>query len=370
MKLEEYIRQLSEACASPRKAVEAAAEKSGKKLVGWVAPYAPEEIIYAAGAIPVGLWGGSVELQNARTYLPPFACSIMQSILEYETNGTYDCLGAVLIPAPCDTLKCIGQKWKGKCPAVPFVHPQHRKSEASLEFLAGQYRMIRSRLEEILGVTITNEALADAISFYNKYRSAMREFTKVAAKYPQTITPVVRHNIIKASYFMDKADYLPIIQGITKELRKLKPEEWDGKRVVVTGITMEPDELLAIFDQFGINVAADDLAHESRQFSTDVPFAADPIYALAEQWRAHTCSLAFDPYKSRIDSIVEMARAKKADGVVIALMKFCDPEEYDVPILLDACKAAKIPCLTIEIDQQSTSLEQIRTRLQSFAENI
>ena len=68
--------------------------------------------------------------------------------------------------------------------------------------------------------------------------------------------------------------------------------------------------------------------------------------------------------------LVEMVRAKKADGLILALMKFCDPEEYDVPIIMETCKEAGIPFLTIEIDQQSTSYEQIRTRIQSFTEQL
>ena len=85
-------------------------------------PYAPEEIIYAFDCIPVGLWGGKIELLKARTYLSAFACSIMQSVMEFEVKGTYDFLEAVLIPAVCDTLKCFGQKWKGICPVIPFVY--------------------------------------------------------------------------------------------------------------------------------------------------------------------------------------------------------------------------------------------------------
>lgn len=77
-----------------------------------------------------------------------------------------------------------------------------------------------------------------------------------------------------------------------------------------------------------------------------------------------------DPYKERIEMLVEMVRATDADGLVVALMKFCDPEEYDVPIIMDACKKAGIPMLIIEIDQQARAYEQIRTRLQSFAENL
>ena len=51
-------------------------------------------------------------------------------------------------------------------------------------------------------------------------------------------------------------------------------------------------------------------------------------------------------------------------------MKFCDPEEYDVPILMEAFKEARIPLLVVEIDQQTRAYEQIMTRIQSFAETL
>ena len=51
-------------------------------------------------------------------------------------------------------------------------------------------------------------------------------------------------------------------------------------------------------------------------------------------------------------------------------MKFCDPKEYDVPIIMEACEKAGLRLLTIEIDQQAHSFEQIRTRVQSFVESM
>ena len=369
--LEKNINRLVLAADDPKKTIEETCRGSGKRAVGWVAPYAPQELIEAAGCIPVGLWGGQAELKRARTYLPPFACSIMQSIMEYETDGTYDILSAVLIPAVCDTLKCFGQKWKGTCPAIPFVHPQNRRDDHSVAFLTSEYQMIRKKLEEILQVEITDQKISESIILYNEYRSVMREFTGLAADYPLTITPTVRHKIIKAGYFMEKAEYIAIMKQINSGLRLRKPESSEDRKVVVTGLTLEPDGLLEIFEQFHLQICADDLAQESRQFRTDVPWFGTPVESLAKQWQNHSgCSLAFDPYKSRIQMLVDMVRAKKADGLILALMKFCDPEEYDVPIIMETCKEAGIPFLTIEIDQQSTSYEQIRTRIQSFTEQL
>lgn len=108
--LEKNINRLVLAADDPKKTIEETCRGSGKRAVGWVAPYAPQELIEAAGCIPVGLWGGQAELKRARTYLPPFACSIMQSIMEYETDGTYDILSAVLIPGCLRHLKMFWTK--------------------------------------------------------------------------------------------------------------------------------------------------------------------------------------------------------------------------------------------------------------------
>ena len=52
------------------------------------------------------------------------------------------------------------------------------------------------------------------------------------------------------------------------------------------------------------------------------------------------------------------------------MMKFCDPEEFDYPIYKKELDDAGIPILYLEVDQQIDSFEQLRTRIQSYAEMI
>lgn len=68
--------------------------------------------------------------------------------------------------------------------------------------------------------------------------------------------------------------------------------------------------------------------------------------------------------------LIDMAEECGADGIVVLMMKFCDPEEYDYPIYKEEVEAASVPMLYLEIDQQLTSFEQIRTRVQSFTEML
>lgn len=144
----------------------------------------------------------------------------------------------------------------------------------------------------------------------------------------------------------------------------------ERQKVILTGITAEPDEFLQILKDFGIAVVADDLAQESRQFRVDVPTeGGEPLYRLAKQWQdMYGCSLATDRSKGRIQMLVDMAKETNADAVIYCQMKFCDPEEFDYPLIYNKLEEEGIRNLMVEIDQQASSFEQIRTRIQSFVE--
>ena len=52
------------------------------------------------------------------------------------------------------------------------------------------------------------------------------------------------------------------------------------------------------------------------------------------------------------------------------MMKFCDPDEFDYPIIKKELDEAGVQQLYVEIEQQMDSVEQLRTRIQSFAEML
>lgn len=356
----------------PRKAMADHLAETGKGAIGMMPIYAPEELVHATGFLPVGLWGGSRPVTKARTYLPPFACSVMQQVMELECEGAYDDLAAVVFSVPCDTLKCMSQKWKGTSPVLVFTHPQNRGLEAANRFLEREYAILKEKLEDITGVKITNAALERSIQIYNENRAAMREFSALAARCPQVISAVDRHAVFKARLFMEKSRHTALVRALMEAVRAAEPQPWTGKKVVVTGILLEPNGLLEIFDRLGLAIVADDLAQESRQIRVDVPDGDEaPLYRLAKVWQnMYGCSVATDPQKQRGPMLLDMVRKTGADAVVVAMMKFCDPEEWDYPICYKQFEAQGVRSLMIEVDQESTSFEQIHTRLQSLVETL
>lgn len=372
--LHDEIAYLQHVSRKPRLMLNIYMEK-GQKIVGCFPPYAPEELVHASGLLPMGLWGGYTELKLAKSYLPPFACPIMQANMEFALNGKYSGLQAVIIPAICDTLRCMTQNWRfgvPRIPMIPIVYPQNRTSAASIDYLISEYEHALVMLSTITGKMMTEQALCRTIEIYNEHNAVMREFSALAAKHLDIITPTVRHGIMKSAFFMDKSDHTASVKKINAGLKALPEHKFSGKRVILAGISSEPKELLEILEENGIAVVGDDLAQESRQYRTDTPLTGGgALKRLALQWKSRTCcSLIHELGKPRGTYLSELCRERQADGVINCLMKFCDPEEYDQPWLEADLRQAGYPCLTIEVDPLNKSFEQLRTRIQTFAEML
>ena len=96
----------SEVAAHPGKELEKHLA-AGKRVIG-VGPYhVPEELVYAAGAVPFGVWGMVGPASEAKKYFPPFYCSICQMTLEMGMTGVLDKLSGMMITGLCDTLRAV-----------------------------------------------------------------------------------------------------------------------------------------------------------------------------------------------------------------------------------------------------------------------
>jgi benzoyl-CoA reductase/2-hydroxyglutaryl-CoA dehydratase subunit BcrC/BadD/HgdB len=199
----------------------------------------------------------------------------------------------------------------------------------------------------------------------------MRRFDESAAQHTATITPRVRHYVIKAAQFMDKAAHASAVTSLTDELAALPEEPGKGGRAIFAGITAEPEGLLEVLAENGLAIVGDDLAQESRQFRTLARKEGSALEKMAGLFLdLKGCSLLYEPAKTRGRMLAELAKKRKADVVVFCMLKFCDPEEYDYPVCRLDLDAAGVKHLYIEVDQQMESFEQIRTRIQSFMENL
>lgn len=376
MSTEVLLNEFKECSEHPYRVI-SAYKQEGKKVIGVLPYFAPVELVVAAGMVPMGIWGSNKKtIAQAKEYCATFYCTIAQLALEMLLDGTLDQLDGIITPTICDTLRPMSQNFRvameGKLPCIFLAHPQNRKPAFGLQFTVDQYMHVKSELEKISGNTITDEALRDAIKVMNRSRKARREFVKLAGQHPEAISAVERSAVLRSAWFMEPAVHAQKLEELNEELSKLPASNWKGRKVVTSGIICDNPKLLQIFDDNNIAIAADDVAQETRAFRVDASEEGDPMMALAQQFADQDYDvLLYDEHSNknrRADYVVQMVKESGAQGLVLFMQQFCDPEEMEYPYLKKALDDAAIPHIKLGVDQQMRDFGQASTAIQAFAD--
>ncbi len=376
MSIELMMKEFQDIAYNPNKQL-ADFKAQGKKVIGVLPYYAPEELVYAAGMVPMGMWGSNKKtISRAKEYCATFYCTIAQLALEMLLDGTMDQLDGLITPTICDTLRPMSQNFRvsigDKIPTIFLAHPQNRFAPWGLQFCIDQYTNVRKMLDKISGREMTDEDIRNAIKVYNASRAARREFVKLASEHCDVVTPTLRSAVLKASWFMLKDEYTAKLVALNEELKKLPAANWKGVKVVTSGIICDNPKLLAIFEENNIAIAADDVAHETRSFRVDAAEDGDPMMALAKQFANIDYDvLLYDPASSsnrRGEFVADLVKESGAQGLILFMQQFCDPEEMEYPYLKKALDAAGIPHIKLGVDQQMRDFGQASTAIQAFAD--
>ena len=140
-----------------------------------------------------------------------------------------------------------------------------------------------------------------------------------------------------------------------------------GVKLVLDGHVVEPLDLLDLIEEAGGYVVGDDLTVGSRCIAEDISLDGDPLQAIIDQHiSSPPYSGYFDPRVDRGQYLLNLVEKAGAEGVIFLILYQCDPYVYDYPDLKKALNKAGIPNLMIQTEISTTSLAQIRTRLQAF----
>ena len=376
MSIETMVQEFAQIAANPKGQLKKY-KAAGYKCIGVLPYYAPEELVYAAGMVPLGMWGSNKKtISKAKEYCATFYCTIAQLDLEMLLDGTCDELDGVITPAICDTLRPMTQNirvaMEGKLPTIFLAHPQYRRPEFGLEFCRAQYTHVKTELEKIRGSQITDDELREAIRVYNRSRKARREFVKLASEHCDVIDPIMRSAVLKSAFFMRKCEHTEKLEALNAELAKLPAAKWNGVKIVTSGIVVDSPALLKVLKDNHVAIAADDVAHESRGIRVDADETGDPMAALCKQFAEQDYDvLLYDEESSqnrRGEFVAKLVKDSGAQGLVLFMQQFCDPEEMEYPYLKKALDAHKIPFIKLGVDQQMRDFGQAATAIQAFVD--
>jgi len=97
----------------------------------------------------------------------------------------------------------------------------------------------------------------------------------------------------------------------------------------------------------------------------------DPFEVLAADYFAMPpCTTKGSPLDERVDDLLKKIEESGAKGVIFYMVKFCEPELFDVPQMVAAVKAAGVATLIIDVDLNQGLSGQLATRVEAFVEMI
>lgn len=370
---------LAAAAADPVTYAESWKARTGRSVIGSFPMNFPSELTHATGALPVVIQESRTAITEGRSLLPEFYCGYTRSLADQAATGELDVFDAFVLADHCVQLLGAVDVIRWAKPQIPTHFAQFISSMDdpwSQGQVIDKIGSLRAEVEEIVGTTVTPEALAVSIRLFNENRRLLREFYELRRSGRVRITASQMQTLVKSSMVMDIEEHSALLRSI---LGALVPEEYAPDalvRIHLSGHFCAPPrpELLDVIEECGALVVNDDLYHGWRYISTDVPEDVDPFDALALWYLDRNISA---PCGTRVQRnvdwdtyLIASLEDSASDGVITLMAKFCEPLMLYYPELKKALDGHDIPVLLIETEHEGLAEESIRTRVETFVERL
>ncbi|NLN86777.1 MAG: 2-hydroxyacyl-CoA dehydratase [Syntrophomonadaceae bacterium] len=354
------------------------AKDQGGKVVGIYCTFCPQELILAAGAIPVGLCGMSeTPIAAAEETLPRNLCPLIKSSYGFaatETCPFFFFSDLIVGETTCDGKKKMFELMEDLKPVHVMQLPHLNNSQASLELWVGEVRRLKDRLEEELQVNISDQDIWEAIEVINQEKRAIKAMFDLNRADPPLLSGM---EILTAawsrSFSSDKGEMINNLNGLVEEVAH-KPKNGRAKapRVLLTGcpVGLGTEKVVRLTEELGAYVVAMEncSGYKTLELQTDTE-GTDPIVALAEKYLSIPCS-CMSPNPARLELLESMIEDFRADAVIDLTWQACHTyniEAYEVGKLV---KSKELPYLHLESDYSNSDLESLKVRIEAMLEMV
>jgi benzoyl-CoA reductase subunit C len=343
-------------------------KRTGGKVLGYYEPYMPEEIVYAAGALPVRLLSRH-EPDDATDRQMYGNCACSRDILNQFIKGRYDYIDGLINAEGCQWMLNAFQTTLNNKPEL-FNHyvfvPDYVDGKTSKDVMCSELNVFKKAMEKWTGKPIADGDLDRAIEVYNVNRRLMRQVYELRRADNPVILGSEAMEMVLASQVMDKAEMNELLKDAIVKLAKRKPRRDTGVRLMLIGSPTSDAALEELVESLGANVVIDELCTGSCYFWNEVIPQADRLLAISLRYlgRPH-CALKDNNWRRRPAHIYQLYEDYQAHGVIIAKQIYCHPHGTDNPLIWKVLRERNMPFHYFERD---TTLphEETRLRLEAF----
>ena len=355
-----------------------------QKTIGTYCVMAPQELIYAAGAVPVKLCSGNYTAFFVGDDIAPRdACPLVKAVTGFKHTGlmpVYEDCSLMIVPVTCDCKKKIAGMLSDKCEVMTMHIPTSKGDDDIDEFVSQLYDMA-ARIEDITGTQITYDSLAEAFQTTGKAQYELSEFIHLKKENPYLIRGTHAMTIMNASAYMPAEQWSDALHEVNISLKNraknsLFVTNKKLPRILLTGspIVFPNMKIPLLIEEMGGIVAGDETCMGERGLY-DPPVITDNgfdgmIRALANRSLRPCPCPTFADNTQRIYRLKQLIRDNQIQGVIYHVLRGCLVYDFEYKRIEEELGQLGIPVIRLESDYNEEDIEQLRIRIEAFIELI
>jgi benzoyl-CoA reductase subunit C len=351
------------------------AHAQGKKIIGYIYTYVPQELIHAAGAWPIQLTEDEqTHGVSMPRHFPDYVCDYLETILNEGLRGTYDYLDGLIVPHACESLRGFFGMWRLNIstPLTYVFSPPNKINPDAQEYLFQEFMHLKSVMESFISTSITASDLEKSIGIYNEIRALIRTLYSLRTKDQPAVSGSEVFSILRAGLILPPEDFLARLKAFVDQLN-MRPNLPAGKhRIMIQALAFEECitsafNLIKMVEDLGGQVVTDDLNQGMRWVTAPLSLQGDPFASLARYYLEQVIGAYLRPAAQRTDSLLQAANQAQVDGVIVCTTKYCDPYSFELPYLEKEFGDKDLPVLFLETSL-SMPFAQQKNRVEAFLE--
>jgi bzd-type benzoyl-CoA reductase N subunit len=347
---------------------------TGCPVIGTLCSYAPEEIVVAAGGLPLRLLTTGAGDQGADAHLQAYSCSLVRGALADWLQGRLAVLDGTVFAHTCDSMQRLSDIWRLSDQErfhADVLWPATVRAPGAEAYSVEMLKDFAAAYGRHFNTVIDDEALAGTAALYNRIRHRLQRLYALRRERPGLVPGGDWLALMRSAMVMDRQVLAERLADLVSALAQEPAPPFPGKRLVLAGGVCEAPAIYETIEAVGAAVVWDDLCTGWRYAAGEIDLA-EPIWkALARRYlRRGVCPAKHAGLTSRADDLIAAARQAGADGVILLYLKFCDPHLFDYPYLKQRLEAAGLPCLMVELEDPRAAEGQLRTRCEAFIEML
>jgi benzoyl-CoA reductase/2-hydroxyglutaryl-CoA dehydratase subunit BcrC/BadD/HgdB len=326
---------------------------NGGKVVGYFCDSVPEEILIAAGFLPVRI--NSMPGNDIRKAIEKMgrAEGYANSMAARVINGEYSFLDYLVVPHSRDSVHKMYsvfehiRKENPECgiPELYFLDKAHSSYMTSQLYNRDRILEMKAQIETWSGKEITDSALLDAIAVCNVCRGLLNELKELRRRADSPVSGTEALQIIGASMFMEKRRFNELLRKFLDSLTE-GPKS-DRVRLYFSGGPQDNVELYKLIEENGAVIIAEDHCWGNRAGDCTVELADNPLEDLIHRYNTKSPCPHNPPLANRIKYFEKCVDESGADGVLF----YCimgDAQAWDIPDELKMLENKGIPAVYMQ----------------------